>query len=239
MKLRCPYCKHEYGPEPISTCPYCKRAMKIPDNLRKIRFRQRKRKRETIAREAERQRAELGIMPDASFGRRPAHVLFILAFLMVLGILLVAKVNTQKLTHPQAAIQRTGRHLRALSAALERFRRDCGRYPTTKEGLEALVLNPGEDNWGGRSGKHYVNIVIPDPWKNRYYYVSTNNTFLLLSAGPDGKLNTEDDIVPEIPTEEEIAGPHQYWNTNRIASATSSTPAPPADASSTPDPVAP
>lgn len=220
MKLRCPYCKHEYGPEPIAVCPYCKRSMTIPDHLRKVKFRERKRKRDKLAREAERKRMELGMKPDASFGRKPLHLLFIMGFMLLLGIMLIGRAGKESLTHPQAAVRRAGHHLRALSAALERFRRDCGRYPTTQEGLDALVRNPGEDNWGGRSGRHYVNMVVPDPWKNKYYYMSTNNTFLLLSVGPDGKLSTEDDVMPEIPTEEEIVGPHGYWNTNRTESAT-------------------
>lgn len=194
--------------------------MTIPDHLRKVRFRERKRKRDIRAREAERQRAQIGSTPDASLSRRPAFMLLILGVMLVLGILLVGKASREKLTHPQATILRTGRHLRALSAALERFHRDCDRYPTTEEGLAALVQNPGENNWGGRSGRHYVNIVIPDPWKNNYYYISTNNTFLLLSLGPDGKLNTEDDVLPEIPTEEEIVGPHGYWSTNATAGTT-------------------
>jgi len=223
MKLRCPYCKHEYGPEPISICPYCKRSMTIPDHLRKVRFRERKRKRDIRAREAERQRAQLGFKPEPSFGRKPTHLLLIMGLMLMLGAMLVIRASREKITHPQATIRRASRHLRALNAALERFHRDCGRYPTTKEGLAALVLNPGEDNWGGRSGHHYVNVIVPDPWKNNYYYVNTNRTFLLLCLGPDGQLGTEDDILPEIPTEEEIVGPHGYW---RLTNAVVSTNAP-------------
>ena len=55
--------------------------------------------------------------------------------------------------------------------ALDSFRLDTGRYPTTEEGLEALVaLSAGVDEW---NGPYLKKIEIPlDPWNNPYRYES-------------------------------------------------------------------
>lgn len=189
--------------------------MTIPDNLRKVKFRTRKKARERREHEAEIKQARISASKAMST-RRPIHVFVMMGILAVTAILLVARVNQvyTPSTHKEAAIARTQRQLNALRVALERFRRDCGRYPTTEEGMKALVLRPGVTNWGGKRGGHYVNIIIPDPWKNNYRYIYTNNTVMLFSMGPDCKMDTGDEIFPKMPDEATIAGPHNFWNTN-------------------------
>jgi general secretion pathway protein G len=84
------------------------------------------------------------------------------------------------------------RELKNLRIALEHFRQDCGRYPTTEEGLKALVVNPGLPQWKG----FYVTLVKRDPWKHPYRYVLSGDTITLLSCGPDGMEKTADDLAP-------------------------------------------
>jgi general secretion pathway protein G len=69
--------------------------------------------------------------------------------------------------------------------ALELFRLDTGRYPTTAEGLNALVVDPGIENWNGP----YLKKAIPnDPWKRPYNYQSpgAHGDYDLYSYGADG-----------------------------------------------------
>ena len=70
--------------------------------------------------------------------------------------------------------------------ALDAFRLDIGRYPTTEEGLKALREKPsGADNWNGP----YLPKEIPlDPWKRPYIYISPGNhgDYDLVSFGADG-----------------------------------------------------
>jgi general secretion pathway protein G len=69
--------------------------------------------------------------------------------------------------------------------ALELFRLDTGRYPTTSEGLNALMVDPGIENWSGP----YLKRAIPnDPWKRPYNYQSpgTHGDYDLYSYGADG-----------------------------------------------------
>jgi general secretion pathway protein G len=72
-----------------------------------------------------------------------------------------------------------------LSGALDLFRFDVGRYPTSAEGLGALVTNPGVENW---SGPYLKKAVPKDPWNREYQYRSPgeHGDFDLYSLGADG-----------------------------------------------------
>lgn len=85
------------------------------------------------------------------------------------------------------------------SNALDNFRSLCGRYPTTEEGLAALVTRPAgipEAKWERQLGK--VDEVLRDPWGHPYLYgcpgVHHPDSYDLYSAGHDGRPDTDDDI---------------------------------------------
>jgi len=81
--------------------------------------------------------------------------------------------------------------LEAIAKALEDFRGQRGFYVETKS--EAVLID--------FLSPHYLARVIRlDPWRRPYLYEGTRDQFLLRSAGPDGKENTEDDIVLSKPT---------------------------------------
>lgn len=70
--------------------------------------------------------------------------------------------------------------------ALDQYRLDIGRYPRTEQGLQALVVNPGEDKWQGPYLKK--NSVPLDPWNKPYQYQSpgSHGDYDLYSFGRDG-----------------------------------------------------
>lgn len=74
---------------------------------------------------------------------------------------------------------------------------DNGAYPSTSQGLAALVFKPDTaQNWNGPylSSEKKLN----DPWGNQYVYEFVNAEtpgFMIYSLGPDGKAGTKDDIV--------------------------------------------
>lgn len=83
--------------------------------------------------------------------------------------------------------------------AMDLFEQDTGRYPTTEEGVAALILNPQIVNW---HGPYLKSASVPlDPWGNLYKYAYpselTPSQFLydIVSAGPDGAYGNEDDVT--------------------------------------------
>jgi len=91
----------------------------------------------------------------------------LLVVIIILGLLaglvgprLFGRVGQSKQAAARAQIE-------LLGAGLDQHRLDVGSYPTTAQGLEALVRNPGVANWDGP----YLKKTIPkDPWGNQYYY---------------------------------------------------------------------
>jgi len=77
--------------------------------------------------------------------------------------------------------------LDALEKALDQYRLDVGRYPSTEQGLAVLVERPaGLARW---SGPYLKKTVPQDPWSNPYIYKSPgeHGEFDLLSYGKDGQ----------------------------------------------------
>lgn len=86
--------------------------------------------------------------------------------------------------------------LETLPGALETFMIDVGDYPTTTQGLDALLTAPNgtEDRWKGP----YITTGIIDPWGSEYQYVypsiHEDVNFDIWSFGKD-KIQSSDDIV--------------------------------------------
>ncbi len=73
-----------------------------------------------------------------------------------------------------------------LGQALDQYRLDTGSYPTTEQGLNALMTNPGVDKWEGP----YLKKGLPvDPWGKPYIYQhpGSHGEYDLFSYGRDGK----------------------------------------------------
>ena len=84
----------------------------------------------------------------------------------------------------------------AFGTALDLYKADNGSYPLTKDGLQALVVKPGATltNW-----HEYIDRVPPDSWGRGYIYECpgrhNTNSYDLISAGPDGRVGTADDLT--------------------------------------------
>lgn len=75
----------------------------------------------------------------------------------------------------------------ALGKALDTYRLDIGRYPSTEQGLQALAAKPeAENKW---NGPYMQKAIPPDPWGKPYVYRSPGQAgdFDLLSYGKDGQ----------------------------------------------------
>lgn len=83
--------------------------------------------------------------------------------------------------------------IQKLEEILTDYRRKCGRYPTTDQGLDALVNNPGESCRRYPPNGFIKDGKIPmDPWDNEFYYESDGRKYTIISYGPDGIEGGED-----------------------------------------------
>jgi general secretion pathway protein G len=77
--------------------------------------------------------------------------------------------------------------MKAIEQALNLYRLDTGAYPTTQQGLEALVQKPTTPpvprTWNPNG---YLERAPVDPWGNPYVYVCDGSHFTLKSLGADG-----------------------------------------------------
>ncbi|HWU98159.1 MAG TPA: type II secretion system major pseudopilin GspG [Oxalicibacterium sp.] len=83
--------------------------------------------------------------------------------------------------------------MEAFEKALDTYRLDVGRYPTTEEGLQAIMVKPSNaTKWNGP----YLKKEIPlDPWGQAYQYRAPGKSsdFELLSLGKDGQAGGADE----------------------------------------------
>ena len=114
----------------------------------------------------------------------------IMVVVVILGIL-AALVVPQVMNRPdQAKVTVAKGDIKAIGAALDMYKLDNYSYPSTQQGLDALVKKPGGNpqpkNWN-RDG--YLKRVPNDPWGNEYQFLSpgTQGQYDLYSYGADGK----------------------------------------------------
>ena len=92
----------------------------------------------------------------------------LLVVLAILG-LLMSLVGPQVLNQLGGAKTKTALiQIKDLEQALEMYKLDVGRFPSTDQGLNALVKNPG--GAGGWNGPYLKADVPLDPWKREYVY---------------------------------------------------------------------
>jgi general secretion pathway protein G len=120
------------------------------------------------------------------------EMIVVLAIIGVLALIIVPNVIGRP---DQARVTVAKTDLRTISAALKIYRLDNGDYPTTEQGLAALVSRPTAPpvpaNW---SSEGYLPSVPVDPWGNPYAYRSPGERgrFDLSSLGKDGQPGGED-----------------------------------------------
>ncbi len=126
-------------------------------------------------------------IPIEAAQRRGFTLLELLVVIVIIG-LLVGYVAPRYFSQVgKSEIQVTKAQIDALDKALDQYRLDTRRYPTTEQGLQALVTKPAnETNWNGP----YLKKAVPnDPWGRPYVYRNPGQKgdFDLISYGRDGQ----------------------------------------------------
>jgi general secretion pathway protein G len=112
----------------------------------------------------------------------------IIVVITIIGLIVAWAANRVFGQGDKAKWLATKAQVSQLSATLDQYKLDTGKYPTSQEGLKALLLAPsGAVNWNGP----YLNKAdqIKDGWNNEYLYRSPgtdNRPFEIVSLGSDG-----------------------------------------------------
>ncbi len=111
----------------------------------------------------------------------------IMVVVVILGILAALVVPNILGNVDEARATAAQQDIRAIESALDMFRLDNFRYPTTEEGLESLVTQPVDPNI--KKWKPYLKKLPNDPWGNPYQYLSpgTQGEIDIYSFGADGQ----------------------------------------------------
>jgi general secretion pathway protein G len=106
---------------------------------------------------------------------------------VILG-LLATMIMPKILNRPEQARRvKAKADIHSIQQSLALFKTDVGRFPTTSEGLQALVQNPGVEKY---SQDAYLERVPADPWGHGFVYVSPgvhSKDYDLKSYGKDGE----------------------------------------------------
>jgi general secretion pathway protein G len=121
------------------------------------------------------------------------ELLLVLVILATLAALVVPKFTKRS---EQAKTTGARTDIANIEVALDAFEIDCGRYPTSEEGIKALLDPPG--GLTGWQGPYLKRGVPKDPWGNPYIYRCPGqhnvSGYDLYSFGPDGQEGGADDI---------------------------------------------
>jgi len=117
----------------------------------------------------------------------------IMVVILIIGLLALMVVPRLRGVADRAKRTKAQADIQELKQALDRYYLDNGSYPTTDQGLQALVSPPT----GGRVPSNYeqggyIEKLPSDPWGNQYFYQSDGSTYALKSFGPDGVQSADD-----------------------------------------------
>jgi general secretion pathway protein G len=128
--------------------------------------------------------------------RRPARpqamrgmtLIEILVVLTLIGIVMGIIGSNYLQKGEQAKVKAAKIEIDQIGQVLDLYKLETGRYPTTQEGLQALIqAPPGVSNW---SGPYWKKATVPkDPWNHEYKYSSPGASapYEILSLGADGQ----------------------------------------------------
>ena len=120
--------------------------------------------------------------------RRKSFTMIEIVVVIVILVALASIATPLYMNHVKKANIGTAKtQIKLLEDALASYKLDVGTYPSTEDGLQALMTNPGDsEKWKGP----YIKPAVPkDPWGNAYVYTSPgeHGDFDLLSYGADGQ----------------------------------------------------
>ena len=116
------------------------------------------------------------------------ELLVVLSIIALISALVVVNVLPER---DRAAVRKAGIDINVIESALDQYRLDMMSYPTTEQGLRALVEPPANISRAGdyRPGGYIRGGVPVDPWNNQYQYRYPGDKGVvdIFSLGADGR----------------------------------------------------
>ena len=130
-------------------------------------------------------RSKAQLLNDQS-GFTLTELLIVIAVIAMIGTFVAGNVISK---FNGAKVNATKIQMKQMGNILDDFRRDCGYYPTTDQGLDALVKKPAGRECKNYDPEGYIKggKVPKDGFGNDFIYTSDANKYLLKSLGNDGK----------------------------------------------------
>jgi general secretion pathway protein G len=114
----------------------------------------------------------------------------IMVVVVIIGLLATVVVLNVLPSQDRARTEKARADIGRIEQAVEMFRLDMGRYPTTDEGLEVLTAAPADPRLAARfPDGGYINRLPEDPWGGQYQYLSPgeHGRFDVWSLGADAR----------------------------------------------------
>ena len=124
-------------------------------------------------------------------------LLEVMVVIVILGILASMVVPNLMGSQERANMQKAVSDINALETSLSMYKMDNYKYPSTEQGLEALVTETDSEPMPRRFPEGgYVKRLPNDPWGSEYQLLNPgeNGAMDVFSIGPDGEPGTDDDI---------------------------------------------
>jgi len=136
-------------------------------------------------------------LKQANKHRKGGFTLIELVVVIVIVAILAAIIVPRFMGRAEdAKVSATSASIKSFKTQLDLYAVDTGHPPTTSQGLQALITNPGIKGWNGPYLKD-VTTVPKDAWDHDYVYKQPGENgrdYDIVSSGPDGQMGTADDI---------------------------------------------
>ncbi|MDR3478880.1 MAG: type II secretion system major pseudopilin GspG [Gammaproteobacteria bacterium] len=128
---------------------------------------------------------KINIKSTAQRGFTLIEVMVVVVILGILAAIIVPKIMSRP---EQARVIEAKQDILAIQSALDLYKLDNGFYPSTDQGLQALITKPTNaptpQNW---KSDGYLQKLPKDPWGEAYQYMNENEKLRIFSFGPKGK----------------------------------------------------
>jgi general secretion pathway protein G len=124
--------------------------------------------------------------PKCRFYDQGFTLIELMVVILIIGLLATIVVQNLRSATDRAKRVKAQADISQIKSGLDRYYLDAGSYPTSDQGLNALMTAPTSGNiphdWEGP----YLEKIPPDPWGNAYFYQSDGTNYTLKSFGADG-----------------------------------------------------